>query len=334
MPWRVSPQDRQRGVMPNPYHVWLSEVMLQQTQVVTVAGYFEKFLEKWPLLPDLAAAETEDVMRAWAGLGYYSRARNLKKCADTVASQLEGKFPQTAFELKKLPGIGDYTSAAIAAIAFDEPAAVVDGNVERVICRRHEIETPLPGAKAEVSSIVQEMVPIQRPGDFAQAMMDLGATICTPKNPACRLCPISSDCMAQKSGTQDLYPVKRAKRKKPVRTGTAYVAIRNDGAVYLQKRPENGLLGGMSEVPTTEWTVGGNGAKGPQNAPFCGKWESAGLVRHTFTHFHLELAVWRAENVRDDGDSEGRWSQRNSLQDEALPTVMKKVIAVAIPDIF
>lgn len=334
MPWRIAPRDRQCDVMPNPYHVWLSEVMLQQTQVATVAGYFEKFLQKWPTLNDLAATEPEEVMKAWAGLGYYSRARNLKKCADNVALELDGTFPHSAAELKKLPGIGDYTSAAIAAIAFGEVIAVVDGNVERVICRLHEIQTPQPKAKTEVSRIVQKMVPLQRSGDFAQAMMDLGATICTPRRPDCALCPLSSDCKAYKSGLQDLYPVKSAKRTKPVRTGSAYVAIRKDGAVFLQRRPEKGLLGGMSGVPTTEWSVDNDTKEGPQAAPFSGDWEKAGKVRHTFTHFHLELIVWRAKNVQQKDETEGRWSQREILPEEALPTVMKKVIAVAIPDIF
>ncbi|MGI9400374.1 MAG: A/G-specific adenine glycosylase [Rhizobiaceae bacterium] len=333
MPWRIGPQDRQGGVKPNPYHVWLSEVMLQQTQVTTVAEYFGKFLLKWPELTDLAAADTEDVMKAWAGLGYYSRARNLKKCADMLVRDFAGKYPETAVELKKLPGIGDYTSAAIAAIAFDESAAVVDGNVERVICRLHEIETPLPKAKAEISAIVAEMVPHHRPGDFAQAMMDLGATICTPKRPACALCPMNASCKAYNSGSQENYPVKAAKKDKPLRTGSAYVAIRKDGAVFLRRRPDHGLLGGMSEVPTTEWTVG-PAIEGAGDAPFPGNWEKAGLVRHTFTHFHLELTVWRAKEVQSTSMENGRWSQSEKLADEALPTVMKKVIVTAIPDIF
>ncbi|MEM7461417.1 MAG: A/G-specific adenine glycosylase [Pseudomonadota bacterium] len=334
MPWRVPPQKYRNGVRPNPYHVWLSEVMLQQTQVATVADYFLKFLKNWPTLDDLAAAESEDVMRAWAGLGYYARARNLKKCAETVIREYGGEFPQTAEELKKLPGIGEYTSAAIAAIAFDEPVAVVDGNVERVMSRVHELTTPLPKVKTEIRSIVQDAVPKNRPGDFAQAMMDLGATICTPKRPACILCPLESTCRGYASGSQELFPFKAAKQKKPVRTGAAFVAIDHDGAVFLQRRPDSGLLGGMSGVPTTEWTSEVGAVTDASNAPFSGDWEKAGKVRHTFTHFHLELTVWRAEIDDSACDSDGRWSNQNSLPEEALPTVMKKVIALAIPDIF
>lgn len=308
--------------------------MLQQTQVATVADYFLKFLKKWPTLNDLSAAESEEVMKAWAGLGYYARARNLKKCAETIVREYGGEFPQTAEELKKLPGIGDYTSAAIAAIAFDEPVAVVDGNVERVICRLHELTTPLPKVKSEVRTIVQEIVPVDRPGDFAQAMMDLGAKICTPKRPACILCPLESTCQGYASGSQELYPFKAAKQEKPVRTGAAFVAIDKDGAVFLQRRPDSGLLGGMRGVPTTEWTSEIGAATDARKAPFSGNWEKAGKVRHTFTHFHLELTVWRAEIGQPRNLGDGRWSQRDSLPEEALPTVMKKVIALAIPDLF
>lgn len=332
LPWRVPPAAGKAGAKPDPYHVWLSEVMLQQTQVATVREYYLKFLSLWPTVEDLARADTEDVMKAWAGLGYYSRARNLKKCAEVVAFEMGGQFPQTAEALKALPGIGDYTSAAIAAIAFGEPVAVVDGNIERVITRQFRIADPVRVSKPEIRSQVQALLPSDRPGDFAQAMMDLGATLCSPRNPACGLCPVSSTCQAFVHGDMERYPGKAPKADKPTRKGAAFVIRNSDGAIWLRKRGEDGLLGGMSEVPGTAWTSRVDGETGERALPFTGDWRNAGVARHTFTHFHLELEVWetRAGTMAE----EGWWSTPSDLPDEALPTVMKKVISVVIPDAF
>ncbi|MCB1438664.1 MAG: A/G-specific adenine glycosylase [Nitratireductor sp.] len=332
MPWRVMPRDRQAGAQADPYHVWLSEVMLQQTQVATVRDYFLDFASKWPAVEDLANAPSEDVMKAWAGLGYYSRARNLKKCAEKVAFELDGKFPSSASGLQQLPGIGPYTAAAIAAIAFDEPVAVVDGNIERVISRCFRIETELPAAKPEIRDRTQALLEHRRPGDFAQAMMDLGATICTPKRPACALCPVSAHCEALKAGDQETFPRKAAKSDKPVRKGAGFVITNESGAVFLRKRKENGLLGGMTEVPGTNWTSRIDGETGTEALPFAAGWQKCPPVRHTFTHFHLDVEVWRCEAKAV--DMEGWWSSPGELPGEALPTLMKKIISSAIPDAF
>jgi A/G-specific adenine glycosylase len=333
LPWRVSPKDREHGVVADPYRVWLSEIMLQQTTVQAVKSYFDVFVTRWPTVNDLAAAETGDVMKAWAGLGYYSRARNLKKCADQVADELGGVFPQTEEGLRALPGIGPYTAAAIAAIAFDVPAAVVDGNIERVFTRLFEIETPLPSAKSEIRDLVANATPADRPGDFAQGLMDLGATICTPKRPACALCPLTEGCEARKSGRQEQFPVKPAKKAKPVRKGAAFVAERGDGAVLLVKRPDKGLLGGMTGLPTSNWTVRADGQTGIGAAPFEAQWRQTGTISHVFTHFELRLEVFHAV-VTGKTDHPGWWSARDSLAGEALPTVMKKALASAFPDRF
>lgn len=329
LPWRVPPRELARGVRPDPYRVWLSEVMLQQTTVEAVKSYFRAFVEKWPTVGALAAAGTEDVMKAWAGLGYYSRARNLKACADLVAAR-GGAFPETEDGLRCLPGIGAYTAAAIAAIAFDRPAAVVDGNIERVVSRLFSIATPLPAAKAEIRLHVERMVPTKRPGDFAQAMMDLGATICTPRRPRCMLCPVREDCSAVLRGDPEFYPVKLAKAEKPLRRGAAFVAVRSDGAILLRKRPDKGLLGGMTEVPTTNWTARTDGATGAEAAPFDANWRKAGQISHVFTHFSLELDVFCAE-VNGDTPMSHFWSRPAEIAGEALPTVMKKAIEAAIP---
>ena len=329
LPWRVSPSDLARGVRPDPYRVWLSEVMLQQTTVEAVKAYFRAFLIHWPSVEALAGAEPDAVMKAWAGLGYYSRARNLKACADRVARQ-GGRFPDTEEGLRALPGIGAYTAAAIAAIAFGRRAAVVDGNVERVVARLYSIATPLPRAKGEIRVHVERMVPAERPGDFAQATMDLGATICTPKRPRCMLCPLREDCSAAASGDPELYPVRAAKPEKPLRRGAAFVAVRNDGAILLRRRPETGLLGGMAEVPTTGWTARSDGGTGIEAAPFPAAWRRAGSISHVFTHFALELEVFHAEF---DGKAPAGhfWSPPAEIPGEALPTVMKKTIEAAIP---
>lgn len=256
MPWRVGPKDRARGVQPDPYRVWMSEIMLQQTTVAAVKDYFERFTAKWPTVRDLAAAEDADVMAEWAGLGYYARARNLLKCARSVVAEYDGVFPGTVEELLKLPGVGPYTAGAVAAIAFDQPATVVDGNVERVMARLFDIHTPLPAAKPELTEKAAELTPNERPGDYAQAVMDLGATICTPRNPACGLCPWRSPCQAQAAGTAAELPKKTPKKPKPIRHGVVYIAKRVDGAFLLETRPDSGLLGGMLGWPGSEWTEG------------------------------------------------------------------------------
>lgn len=330
LPWRVAPRDLAKGVQPDPYRIWLSEVMLQQTTVEAVKAYFQAFLERWPTIQALGAASSDDVMKAWAGLGYYSRARNLKACADLVAAR-GCRFPDTEDGLRALPGIGAYTAAAIAAIAFNRPAAVVDGNVERVVSRLFSIDTPLPLAKPEIRARVEKMVPHHRPGDFAQAMMDLGATICTPRRPRCMLCPLRQDCSAILSGDPEFYPVKLAKPEKPARRGAAFVAIRKDGAVLLRKRPEKGLLGGMSEVPTTGWTARIDGATGTDDAPFPANWRPCGAISHVFTHFALELSVYAANVDFTVAPQDFFWSRPGWINDEALPTVMKKAIEAAMP---
>lgn len=329
LPWRVSPPMRARGVSADPYHVWLSEVMLQQTTVTAVKPYFAKFLRLWPTVRDLAAAPSEEVMAAWAGLGYYARARNLKKCAEAVAAEHGGRFPATEAGLKALPGIGDYTAAAVAAIAFDEPAAVMDGNVERVISRLHAISDPLPGSKPAMKAKVAALTPPARPGDFAQAMMDLGATICTPKRPACALCPLREDCRALAEGDPEHFPVKAAKKEKPVRRAAAFVALSPEGRILLRRRPETGLLGGMTEVPVTDFTSRRDGETSVAAAPFAAAWRPRGTVVHVFTHFELRLDVYSAEAAQRPVDG-GWWEPVGNLGAQALPSVMKKAIEAAI----
>lgn len=334
LPWRVSPQDRAVGEVPDPYRVWLSEIMLQQTTVAAVKDYFEKFVKTWPTIKHLAAASEEDVMKAWAGLGYYSRARNLKKCANTVADQLDGRFPETEAELLKLPGIGPYTAAAIATIAFDSHAAVVDGNVERVITRLDQIETPLPDAKPLVKARMGELTPNVRPGDFAQAVMDLGATICTPRRPACPLCPWTSNCKVQGREIAETLPRKAPKKHKPTRIGAAFVAVNaGNGAVLLRRRPPSGLLGGMTEVPGTHWAEQFDVETSLEDAPFPANWKKRpSEVKHTFTHFHLRLTIFRADLSGDTLPKleDSWWSEPDALENEALPTVMRKVLVSAL----
>ena len=331
LPWRVTPRAAAGGATAEPYRVWLSEVMLQQTTVEAVKPYFLRFLEQWPTVDALAAADPDDVMKAWAGLGYYSRARNLKKCADQVASVHGGRFPGTEEGLRDLPGIGAYTAAAIAAIAFGRAAAVVDGNVERVVSRLFAVSTPLPAAKAEIKRHVEAMLPAHRPGDFAQAMMDLGATICSPKRPKCMLCPVNDACVALREGDPALYPVKAARRQKPLRRGAAFVAVRGDGAVLLRKRPPAGLLGGMAEPPTSDWNARQDGETGIEAAPFSADWHPHGTIRHVFTHFELALDVFRADGVGHAAPEGWWWSSPRDLSTEALPSVMKKAIEAAMP---
>lgn len=328
LPWRVSPADRRHGVIPNPYAVWLSEIMLQQTTVQAVKPYFETFLAKWPTIAQMARADEDDILRAWAGLGYYSRARNLYKCAQVIAADHGGVFPGTAADLKALPGIGDYTSAAIASIAFDEPVAVVDGNVERVITRLRRISTPLPKAKAEVKAVTDTILSTERPGDYAQATMDLGATICTPKRPACGLCPWRDPCEARRYDDPLLYPVKAPKKDKPTRFGHAFLIISKQGSVLLRKRSDKGLLASMMEVPGSEWLDGEERPVSYDHAPIAASFRQLPApVRHTFTHFHLVLTVHMAFDVPETPPQPGgRWVPLEMISDEALPNVFRKVI--------
>ncbi|EPX77786.1 A/G-specific adenine glycosylase [Litoreibacter arenae] len=323
MPWRVSPQDRKQGIPPDPYRIWLSEVMLQQTTVAAVKAYFEKFTALWPTVTDLARAKDADVMAAWAGLGYYARARNLLKCARVVADEYGGVFPNDRASLQALPGIGPYTSAAIAAIAFDLPETVLDGNVERVMARIHAVETPLPTAKPELMALAQALTPQNRAGDYAQAVMDLGATICTPKNPVCGLCPWREGCAGYASGIMVELPRKLPKKTKPTRRGIAYVLRNSAGEWLLETRPDSGLLGGMLGWPGSDWS------EDPTPAPPADvDWQAAGMeVRHTFTHFHLILDVMVS---RSDVDPiQGDLVPHHAFRPADLPTVMRKVYDVA-----
>jgi A/G-specific adenine glycosylase len=321
LPWRARP-----GIRPDPYHVWLSEIMLQQTTVATVKAYFIKFLALWPSIHDLAKANREDVMRAWAGLGYYARARNLHTCAIDIVENHNGHFPQTVEGLAQLKGIGPYTAAAIASIAFDVPAAAVDGNVERVISRYYAIEVPLPLSKPDIRQHAQSLVPQQRAGDFAQAMMDLGATICTPKSPDCMNCPWTEGCLGRRKAMAESLPRKSAKKKIPTRKAYAFW-IEQNGSVLLRKRPDKGLLGGMLEVPSTDWLAN---LPAHYMGPVAAQWRTRpGIVEHTFTHFHLELTVLVAAHIEtgellEPGDY--RWVRHSDLPGEALPTVMRKVV--------
>ncbi|MGL4489466.1 MAG: A/G-specific adenine glycosylase [Rhizobiaceae bacterium] len=343
LPWRTGPQAVARGERTDPYRVWLSEIMLQQTTVGAVKEYFAKFVRLWPTVEALAAADEEDVLKAWAGLGYYSRARNLHKAARQVVDQYGGKFHQTFEELIKLTGVGRYTAAAIASIAFDEAEPVVDGNVERVFTRVFAIQTPLPAAKPEIYAHVSTQLARDRPGDFAQACMDLGATICSPKRPKCMVCPLRDDCAAMRLGDPELFPVKLPQALKPKRFGAAFVAVNTDGAVLLNKRSDKGLLAGMTGVPTSGWDARTDGVRDISAAPFEADWQECGSIRHVFTHFELELFVFKTSAApaaarRPDLVSSAAaalpghwWSKAEDLGSEALPTVMKKVIEAAIP---
>ncbi|MGI9475820.1 MAG: A/G-specific adenine glycosylase [Hyphomicrobiaceae bacterium] len=330
LPWRYAP-----GEPADPYRVWLSEIMLQQTTVKTVIPYFEKFTEAWPTVHDLADADEEAVLQAWAGLGYYSRARNLHACARQVVEEFDGQFPRREADLLSLPGIGPYTAAAIASIAHGERATPVDGNIERVVARLFAVRDPLPDAKRQLRDLAVTLTPEQRAGDFAQAMMDLGATLCTPKRPSCLVCPLQDDCEAHALGVAAELPYRAAKRAKPVRRGIAFVAVSESGQVLLRRRPDTGLLARMQEVPSTEWLdempVIGEALRGaPVRADW---WQAPGLVVHTFTHFRLELQVYRAVVPADAeltfwaDPTRCRWVPRGALHGEALPTLMRKVIA-------
>lgn len=329
LPWRAPP-----GQRTPPYLVWLSEIMLQQTTVATVGDYFHRFVKRWPTVEALAAAPLDDVLSAWAGLGYYARARNLHACAKAVVEAHGGQFPDKEDALRTLPGIGRYTAAAIRAIAFDRPASAVDGNVERVIARLYAIETPLPDAKIEIAARAATLVPEKRSGDYAQAMMDLGATVCTPRNPSCVICPLMQGCRGRLAGIAEALPRRAPKAEKPTRRGLAFVLMRKDGAVLLRKRPAKGLLGGMDEVPSSAWREGGlalDEAFGA--APVPANWKVLdGTVRHTFTHFHLELTIARAVATTA-GLAKlvpgAAWVTVDQMTERAVPTVMRKAIAHA-----
>ena len=330
LPWRV-----RKGERADPYAVWLSEIMLQQTGVKTVAPYYTKFLTKWPTVEALASAPLDDVLRNWAGLGYYARARNLHACAIAVVERHGGTFPSAMEALRALPGIGDYTAAAVGSIAFDAPAVPVDGNVERVVTRLFAVEEALPAAKPEIKRLAASLLPPARSGDFAQALMDLGATICSPKKPACVLCPWSEVCIARAQGTQETYPRKAPKREGKQRYGAAFVALREDGRVLLRQRPEKGLLGAMTEVPGSEWSHDFDQAKALAAAPLFKtkvKWRKlTGQVTHVFTHFPLALTVYVAQVPRGTpAPKAARWGEVATLADEALPNVMRKVLAHAL----
>ncbi len=327
LPWRA-----RLGETPDPYRVWLSEIMLQQTTVAAVRPYFTAFLARFPTVEALATAPVEAVMQAWAGLGYYSRARNLHACAQAVVVTYGGRFPDSEAELRRLPGIGAYTAAAVAAIAFDRPTAAVDGNVERVVSRLFLLEEPLPGANRTIKALTESLLPEDRPGDFAQALMDLGATICTPTRPACALCPWMEPCRARAAGLQESFPRKQPKAEGALRRGAAFVAIREDDAILLRTRPPKGLLGGMAEPPMSAWAADYNFEGAMSDAPLDAEWRRlSGVVRHTFTHFPLELTVFLGTVAAGRPAPEAmRWTRRAALADEALPNIMKKVLAHAL----
>jgi A/G-specific adenine glycosylase len=317
LPWRAPPG---AGGRPDPYRVWLSEVMLQQTTVPHATPYFLDFLRRWPTVSALAAAEDGEVMAAWAGLGYYARARNLLACARAVASEHGGVFPDTEAGLLALPGVGAYTAAAVAAIAFDRPANVVDGNVERVMARLYAVETPVPAAKPELKALAGALVRGDRPGDWAQALMDLGAVICRPKAPLCERCPLNADCDAFAAGAPEAYPRKTRKADRPHRHGAAFLLLRGD-RVALIRRPPKGLLGGMLALPSTEWrTLPWSPAEVDAAAPADGAWRPCGEIEHVFTHFSLTLQVWRAETAEDVAGV--LWAGRSRL--DGLPSVFLK----------
>jgi A/G-specific adenine glycosylase len=339
LPWRAVLPERA-----DPYRVWLSEIMLQQTTVKAVVPYYQRFLARWGDVAALAAAPLEEVLKTWAGLGYYARARNLHACARTVVERHGGQFPANEAALRALPGIGDYTAAAIAAIAFDATATPVDGNVERVIARLFAVAEPLPQAQEELRRHARKLTPERRTGDFAQAMMDLGATICTPKRPACFLCPWNQSCAAHARGEAETFPRRIPKREGALRRGAAFVVRRRDGFLLVRTRAPRGLLGGMTEVPTTDWLPDFDEAAALAGAPSFSSTKAArpmqwrrlpGVVRHVFTHFPLELSIYAAEAAKQTAAPPGtRWVPLDALHAEALPSVMRKVVAHAIEGSF
>lgn len=320
LPWRVSPAGRAAGIRPDPYRIWLSEIMLQQTTIAHGTPYFHRFVTRWPDVEALANSRDEAVMGAWAGLGYYARARNLLKCAREVVAL--GGFPQTEQELLKLPGIGPYTAGAIAAIAFDRQAAAVDGNVDRVFARLLALKGEWQAEKKVIAKAVRALVPAERPGEFAEALMDLGATVCTPTRPDCGACPLSELCQARVQGAPETYPVKPAKEVARVRQGVAYVLVDGED-VMLVRRPDKGLLGGMLALPGTDWPKTGI----PEDAPPAdAAWQSIGEVRHVFTHFVLSLKVRRA--ALNGKRPDGVWTPISDV--EGLPSVFAKALRLAV----
>lgn len=318
LPWRIGPGARAQGAVPDPYRVWLAEIMLQQTTVPHATRYYLAFTERWPSIQDLAAAKDEDVMAAWAGLGYYARARNLLKCAREVSAR--GAWPQTAKGLQELPGIGPYTAGAIAALAFGQRAAAVDGNVERVFARLMALKGDWKTEKVRLKSVVEALVPTDRPAEFAEALMDLGATLCTPKSPNCLICPLRGMCAAQSEGAPERYPIKPKKVPKPTRKGHVFLLFGADRTVRTERRPDKGLLGGMMGLPTSDWGE----AFGTPNFPSEGNWEEIGEVRHVFTHFALTLRVWRAEAAANPE------STSIASAADALPSVFAKALKLAV----
>ena len=328
LPWRAP-----AGAVADPYRVWLSEIMLQQTTVAAVGPYFEAFAGRWPTVADLAAAELDEVLRLWAGLGYYARARNLHRCARMVVEDHGGVFPGTEEELRRLPGIGLYTAAAIVAIAFDSRATPVDANVERIMARLFAVDTPLPRARTALRAHAAALTPDARCGDHAQALMDLGATVCTPRGPRCGACPLEDRCLARRHGLAEQLPNRAPRKERPVRHGVAFWITAPDGAVLLRHRPESGLLGGMVEIPSTEWrTSVWTDREARRAAPVEADWEPVpGEVNHVFTHFRLEMTVLKGA-VRDTAGIEGFWSPPERLDDWALPTAMKKIVQLVAAD--
>lgn len=333
LPWRAPP-----GMRTDPYHVWLSEIMLQQTVVAAVIPYFLKFVKKWPYINGLANAPVEDVMDAWAGLGYYARARNLHKCAKVVAQERDGAFPADIEALKTLPGIGDYTSAAIASIAFDLPATVVDGNVERVMARYFAIETPLPAGKKDIRARAESLSSgrTDRPGDYAQALMDLGATVCVPKSPRCGLCPVRDGCAARAAGNAEGLPRRAVKKEKPRKTGHVYWIVNKRGEILMQRRPARDLLGGMPGCPTSDWAAG-TGTDLPHLADIKhmikkGKLEPQESVYHSFTHFDLELRGWTlcTSAIAPPAPGDYFWVEAKALKNLGIPTVFKKFVKLML----
>ncbi|WP_084391500.1 A/G-specific adenine glycosylase [Henriciella pelagia] len=320
LPWRIGPAQRAKGIPADPYRVWLAEIMLQQTTVPHAARYFEAFTRRWPTVVDLADAADADVMAAWAGLGYYARARNLLKCAREVVER--GDWPRTETGLRELPGIGAYTAGAVAALAFNQRAPAVDGNVDRVFARLLAAKGEWKAEKAVIASLVRDLVPADRPAEFAEALMDLGATICTPKRPNCLICPVRSWCAAQAEGEPERYPIKPARKAKPLRRGDVYVVLRS-GDVMTQTRPQNGLLGGMLGLPTSDWLEDGTPEK-PDWLPDSAR--PIGEVRHVFTHFELQLSVFRLTSGTVPGNP--GWTPVDDAE-KALPSVFRKALKLA-----
>jgi A/G-specific adenine glycosylase len=327
LPWRVGPREHAAGARADPYRVWLSEVMLQQTTIPHATGYFLAFTRRWPTVADLAAAEDGEVMAAWAGLGYYARARNLLACARVVAGEHGGVFPDTEAGLRALPGVGGYTAAAIAAIAFDRPANVVDGNVERVMARVFAVETPLPDAKPELVRLAATLANAGRPGDWAQALMDLGAMVCRPKAPLCDRCPLAADCAARNGGAPETYPRRAEKAARPHRRGAVFLLTHGD-EVALVRRPPRGLLGGMLGLPTTDWRAAAwSDAEMLAAVPTAGDWRRTGAVEHGFTHFSITLDAWRAES--DVADPAFVWRTFDAAIEET-PSLFAKALRLLI----